>query len=183
MKVGTSAISPEGVRLSFEIRALDFPGLQQMTEGDRCEFHEPLRVAVDLTPRGTLFVAEGWFDTRVRLTCDRCLGGFDTRLSGRFSITFAPGPEGTASGGEEEVELSEGEIGTVFFDGEDIDLGPVLEEQVLMAFPMQAVCGSDCLGLCPGCGVDLNVEDCRCEGPEVDPRLAILKTLREYLPE
>jgi uncharacterized protein len=183
MKVGTSAIPPEGVHLVIEMKAPDLPGLQQMTEDERCEFNGPLRVSVDLVPRGELFVADGAFDTRVRLTCDRCLAPFDTRLSGSFGITFAPDPEETRSAGEDAVEVSEEEVGTVFFDGEHIDLGPVVEEQVLMSFPMQVLCGSGCLGLCPGCGVDLNVEKCRCEGPTVDPRLAVLKALRGHLPE
>ena len=38
------------------------------------------------------------------------------------------------------------------------------------------LCSDDCKGLCFKCGVDLNVEPCRCK-PEVDPRLAALAQL------
>jgi uncharacterized protein len=35
---------------------------------------------------------------------------------------------------------------------------------------MKQLCKSDCKGICPGCGVDLNREKCRCSGKTVDPR-------------
>lgn len=58
-----------------------------------------------------------------------------------------------------------------------IDLGEVIREYGLMAVPMQPLCKTDCKGLCPTCGADLNVEACTCEQSEGDSRFAALKSL------
>ena len=42
----------------------------------------------------------------------------------------------------------------------------------------KTLCSEDCKGLCPGCGVNLNHEACRCK-KQVDPRLAALAKLLE----
>ncbi|MDO9543137.1 MAG: DUF177 domain-containing protein [Kiritimatiellia bacterium] len=44
-----------------------------------------------------------------------------------------------------------------------IDLTPEMREDILLALPMVAVCSDTCRGLCSGCGVNLNLENCRCE--------------------
>ena len=50
----------------------------------------------------------------------------------------------------------------------------MLAEQVNLAIPMNIICRSDCRGLCPHCGANLNNEECRCEKHGADPRLAPL---------
>ena len=64
------------------------------------------------------------------------------------------------------------------FEGDVIDFRDAVQEQVIMAIPMQPLCREDCRGLCPGCGANLNLEKCRCRPDDVDPRLAILKKLK-----
>src|SRR6267378_2761104 len=58
-------------------------------------------------------------------------------------------------------------------------LEPVLKEQVLLSLPMKVICQSDCRGLCPTCGANLNHEECRCETHTTDPRLAPLARLKQ----
>ena len=41
-----------------------------------------------------------------------------------------------------------------------------------------ALCREDCQGLCPSCGINLNLRRCDCEQPARDPRLAVLRTLK-----
>ncbi|NMA14219.1 MAG: DUF177 domain-containing protein [Clostridia bacterium] len=40
---------------------------------------------------------------------------------------------------------------------------------------MKTLCREDCKGLCPICGSNLNIKQCRCERESIDPRLAALK--------
>lgn len=61
---------------------------------------------------------------------------------------------------------------------EQIDLGPVAREAVLLDAPTTPVCRPDCAGLCPTCGVDLNHGTCGCAGPPADPRWAALDDLK-----
>jgi uncharacterized protein len=50
---------------------------------------------------------------------------------------------------------------------------------VLLALPLKVICQSDCRGLCPNCGANLNHEECRCETHATDPRLAPLARLKQ----
>ena len=45
--------------------------------------------------------------------------------------------------------------------------------------PIKAICQSDCRGLCPNCGANLNHEECRCETHATDPRMAPLARLKQ----
>jgi uncharacterized protein len=42
---------------------------------------------------------------------------------------------------------------------------------------MRPLCKPDCKGLCPHCGIDLNVEQCNCADADVDERMAALRAL------
>ncbi len=47
-------------------------------------------------------------------------------------------------------------------ENEAIDLTGDMREDILLALPMNSVCSSECRGLCPGCGVNLNKQACAC---------------------
>ena len=46
--------------------------------------------------------------------------------------------------------------------GEYLSLDKDIREEILLNFPMKALCKPDCKGLCLGCGVNINFEECRC---------------------
>ena len=48
--------------------------------------------------------------------------------------------------------------------GEDdiIDISSDIEQAFLLTLPIRIVCRDDCRGLCPGCGRNLNAEECSC---------------------
>ena len=58
-----------------------------------------------------------------------------------------------------------------------LDILAPVEEEIMLEMPSRTLCKEDCLGLCQKCGKNLNEGDCTCCKKEVDPRLAILKTL------
>jgi len=60
---------------------------------------------------------------------------------------------------------------------DDIDLGPLVRDAVVLELPMAPLCREDCAGLCPQCGADRNEGDCGCVAPR-DPRWANLDVLR-----
>ncbi len=66
---------------------------------------------------------------------------------------------------------------------DQINLAPMVRETVLLELPDAPLCQSDCLGLCPTCGVDLNHRQCACGGEATDPRWAALDGLRDQFPE
>jgi uncharacterized protein len=44
-----------------------------------------------------------------------------------------------------------------------INLTSDVREDILLSLPMVALCSEKCRGLCSGCGVNLNRENCRCQ--------------------
>jgi uncharacterized protein len=47
-------------------------------------------------------------------------------------------------------------------ENEFIDLGEEIRQEIIMANPPRVLCGKDCKGICPKCGANLNVEQCKC---------------------
>lgn len=60
-----------------------------------------------------------------------------------------------------------------------LDIDREICEEILLGFPSRLLCSEDCPGLCPICGKKLSEGACGCEKKNVDPRLAVLKTLLE----
>ncbi|MCS7179279.1 MAG: DUF177 domain-containing protein [Anaerolineae bacterium] len=111
-------------------------------------------------------LVETWVETRVEVECSRCLELFlyDTVLELEEII----GLGGRARPGISYALTEEG-----WFDP-----FPLLREQIWVNLPMKLLCRSDCRGICPDCGANLNREPCRCE-KKIDPRLAPLAQFLE----
>ncbi|RMH58279.1 MAG: DUF177 domain-containing protein [Candidatus Hydrogenedentota bacterium] len=58
---------------------------------------------------------------------------------------------------------------------EYIDLRDEILQRIHLEFPRKILCRSDCRGLCPNCGHDLNTGSCSCPPPEPDGPFAALK--------
>lgn len=109
------------------------------------------------------------------LECSRCLVEFSHPLSSSFRIDYMPLKE---MGKEKEYELKSDDLDKSFYKGDKIDMTELIKEQILLSLPMQPLCSSECKGLCPVCGTDLNEGHCTCERREIDQRLAILKKFK-----
>lgn len=56
-----------------------------------------------------------------------------------------------------------------------LNLEEIVLDEIMVNLPYQTLCGNECKGLCPNCGVNLNHETCSCSDEKIDPRLEILK--------
>jgi uncharacterized protein len=65
-----------------------------------------------------------------------------------------------------------------WYQGPEIDLSGFARELVALAPPVQPLCREQCQGLCPRCGVDLNIERCACERERPASPFAALAALR-----
>jgi uncharacterized protein len=65
-----------------------------------------------------------------------------------------------------------------YYQGEHLDLTPMLREQIILAAPMQPLCKEDCAGLCPTCGQNLNDRRCACEPEPMNSPFRILRDFR-----
>ncbi len=120
------------------------------------------------TPQGVL--VQGQLSAIREIECVRCLAPLGLPFEMDFSDLFRPA--GTSS---EVDEINH----RVISEGDDIDLAPIMREEAILAEPMHAVCGEDCKGLCATCGKNLNEGPCDCEQDDIDPRMAVLRTLLE----
>ena len=66
-------------------------------------------------------------------------------------------------------------------DHGQIDLAPMVREEILLAVPDAPLCRPDCAGLCPTCGKDLNAEPHEHEDEATDERWAALAELKNRL--
>jgi uncharacterized protein len=57
----------------------------------------------------------------------------------------------------------------------------MIRDVVGVELPFAPVCRPDCRGLCGRCGGDLNLGECTCSEPDIDPRWAGLGELFEVL--
>jgi uncharacterized protein len=118
----------------------------------------------------------GELRTRLEFVCARCLESVLEEVCREFDLFYRPVQSMTQ---EEEVQLKLDDTEVAFFEGEGLFLTDVLAEQVLLAIPMKVICRSDCRGLCPHCGANLNTDECRCEAHASDSRLAPLARLKQ----
>lgn len=163
----------------FEENPQVFPIIAEMVKNGQCEFLKPLNIRLKAFSVRELFEVQGTFQTRIRLPCSRCLKDFDTPLASDFELSYTkemPGLKDVFD--EEEIELRVEEIGMIYFKGEEINLQQGIQEQVVMAFPLQPLCDESCKGLCPKCGSDLNQGDCGCKHEPISNKFAALKKLK-----
>ena len=66
-------------------------------------------------------------------------------------------------------------------ENDQIDLLPMVRENILLAVPIGPLCREDCPGFCPQCGADLSEGACGCDGTVQDPRWAALDALKGRL--
>lgn len=56
-----------------------------------------------------------------------------------------------------------------------LDLDENIQMEVVSSLPMKTLCDDDCKGLCPKCGINLNMEACNCQDDDIDPRFEKLR--------
>jgi DUF177 domain-containing protein len=105
--------------------------------------------------------------------CGRCLDEYAFPFTTEFSTVLVPRrllPKVNGAA-EEDVDLG-------YYDGEEVDLSPLVQERLILALPTRPLCRDTCKGLCPQCGVNRNNETCACSADEGDPRLAVLRNIK-----
>ena len=114
--------------------------------------------------RGELVAVKGANAVEVKITltwtfklvCSRCLDEFEREFTEEAKLTLRRGKPRL----KKELALSDEDIETVYFEGEEVDLAPFVREMVVLAIPMKPLCRPDCKGLCPICGANWNRETC-----------------------
>jgi uncharacterized protein len=132
-------------------------------------------------------VVEG---TAVR-QCVRCLKEFDDPVA--FSVRVAYEREGKAvvpavrqdvrgkkkSSQEVEAKPDEPSDDLYHYSGDQVELAPMLREQLILASPMHPLCTETCRGLCAQCGKDLNEGLCHCATESTEGPFHVLRAMKD----
>jgi uncharacterized protein len=171
------------VRVKIDISRLEHEPLQfdeeLLIESERVGPDQVVgRITVHLKgevrPRGDVYWISGRCSADGSLACSRCLEPVPWGIEEDFSFECR---QNASAPLDAETVLEDRDLDVAFLEGEEFDLAELAAEQVLLAIPMRILCDSNCAGLCPSCGANLNtVDDCGCE-PEVDPRWQSLADL------
>jgi len=127
----------------------------------------PAELAITRASTGTLF--ELSFTSRLHGPCYRCLDDavLDVPIAAREYQ--ATNPDGSD------------ELRTPYLHDDNLDLAAWSRDAVALALPDKILCRSDCAGLCPVCGKNLNREPHTHDDESTDSRWAPLESLREQL--
>jgi uncharacterized protein len=103
-------------------------------------------VRVTRTPQGLLVQVK--MQAIVQAECVRCLEIFPQPLEVDFSELYAFNKRSIT------------ESGLILPENGYIDLAPLLREYMFLEVPISPFCRTDCKGLCPECGTNLNLSSC-----------------------
>jgi DUF177 domain-containing protein len=179
MKIEIQNIPEQGMDVAYQRDAQDFTALKDLAETEGYEFINPIDIVLRIEPERDMIFVNGRIVSTLRVMCSRCLAPFEIPLKQGFNVRFSRKiPQDVHPGDAEGVELTADEIGLAFYEGDAIDLRDAVQEQVVLALPYQPICREDCMGLCPRCGADLNVEVCQCSAQKQPGPFDILKNLK-----
>jgi len=178
LKIKIDDIPAGGLDLPLELTPEQAQSRFLGAEDDQIRVSAPLSVRVRLERSGKRVIVRGRMQTAICLPCSSCLEEFDQAVEDTIFLVFTP--EGEIGDAGEEVKAEE--LDEEYYQGEEINLGPVIRECLLLGIPFNPKCKPDCLGLCPICGRNKNIDKCECSAPTGHPGLAKLKLIRDKLP-
>ena len=138
---------------SMDLSMFDWNGEKPVTK--------PVEVEGTVRNMAGALVLNCRLSTVLDLTCDRCTKAFSREKVVSYETLLAT-----------ELEQEDSDD-IILLENEELDAGELLQDVFILAMESKNLCSEDCKGLCPGCGVDMNVAKCRCQRV-VDPRLADL---------
>lgn len=174
-------ITVDGLSLVGDVTAEELG----LTEDDAV-VRGPLAVSLDLTNVEGLVAVTGVLEGTIVRECVRCLKEYEDPLAFSVRAAFVPEPKSAprhpkrvdprkARAEVVEVEQEEEPDDQYQYQGNHLELAPILREHVILAAPMQPLCSDDCLGLCARCGKNLNEGPCQCAAEPPIPTFRVVQ--------
>lgn len=134
MKIAVKKITnqPLTIKEKIEASSWDMDSFDIVFVGD-------IDIICTFSKKENLFLVNSSVKTTRRIICSRCLEVVTENYVDEINLHYR----------QSEV-------------GEFLEVDNDLREDILLKFPMKVLCKSNCQGLCPECGVNLNKEQCKC---------------------
>ena len=145
-------ISVSGI-LKEEESSLDFQGEQVLEDidfqGERVEFSTPVKLKGTISNTRQMLLAHISLEGCIKLQCGACAGMYDHNIELSFEAVY-------------KRFMDPEDPDAFIYQNDRIDFKDAVLEYILLDLPTRRRCKEDCMGLCPGCGMDLNLDQCRC---------------------
>ena len=79
---------------------------------------------------------------------------------------------------ENDMEIGKDDLDVLPYEGNFIDLIPLIGEQILVNIPGNPICQESCMGICQQCGANLNRTSCQCDRSE--GKRSAFEALRDF---
>ena len=134
--------------------------------GDPVRFEE-IAASGEFFGTGERVSIKGEVTAAVTSRCAKCLEPVTLNLKAKIDVLFA-----------RQADPEDPDLYT--FEGSKVDLTDAVRDALLLEMPYRFLCSEDCKGLCPICGINLNLGTCTCqEGAIVTNPFSALKALVE----
>lgn len=154
----------------------------------------PVAVSLDLTNIEGLVAVTGVLEGTIVRECVRCLKEYDDPLAFSVRAAFIQEPKSAprhpkridprrARAEVTEAEPEEEPDDQYHYQGNQLELAPMLREHVILSAPMQPICSDDCLGLCAQCGKNLNEGPCQCAAEPPIPTVRVVRGMKRKTDE
>lgn len=102
------------------------------------KFSTPIDAIADIVLIGKEMVIQVLVKYKLKLVCSRCLEEFELLFEKKYFFNY----------NTQNLEV--------------VDITGNIREEIILAYPMKPLCRENCQGICSKCGVNLNIEKCKC---------------------
>jgi uncharacterized protein len=126
---------------------------------------------------GEDYLLRGDLRGELEMTCGRCLEPAKVEVDVPVAVSYVEKDEHQDED-DDEADDDDGDVLT--FENGQIDLGPEIHDEILLALPIGPLCRPECAGICPVCGGNRNLNPCDCEEQQrvANSKLSTLKNLK-----
>lgn len=163
--VSINDLPPEGKEFELDDQEIWLEPLREFKMD--CRIMEPLHGKVFVQRADEGLLVRGLIKGVIVVPCNRCAEDATVHIDSAFS-EYEEIPEE----GRQDADHN----GYTVYDRHApmLNLAEVGWEQFMLAQPAMPLCREDCKGLCPQCGMNLNMGECDCQKDKTDPRMAPL---------
>lgn len=133
--------------------------------------------AVDLVRSTHGILVNARLSVLPRLECGRCLKSFEQELALDIQEEFLAPIDSDTDKDIDDFLDDEFHLN----DNQHLDLSEAVRQYEQSELPLSPVCRTDCQGLCPTCGQNMNQRTCDCEQEDTDGRWSSLAILADRL--
>ena len=178
-------VTAEGCSLSGDVTGEELG----LTDAD-APLRGALAVGLDLRHVEHTICVTGVVEGTAVRQCVRCLKGFEEPFAFSVRVAYEREPKAVPPAAKRseprkkpapavEVEPEETNDDIYHYQGDHLELAPMLREQLILAAPMHPLCKEDCAGLCSHCGQDLNEGLCRCAVEPTGSPFQVLRSAKQ----